>query len=764
MSFDWGRLASRIQVIVVLVVPFVFVEGLHDYVELPRGALIQLAALLLLLVWLMGAFSQKELKIMRTPFDLPLLGFVLWAGLSLLWAPNFYVGFEIWIQWSACLVFFFLTVNLIQSERAVRQLLGSVLLAGTLVAVLGIFQYLLDVKWVPQIVPPAATFANRNMAAPMMVMALPLAAAFFLQSRKRIHVLLTVIALGVLSLFLFYGSTRSAWLAVTLEFLFLTILLARDYLRWKQTPLMGVGKKKALALCAVLVFVLINLTPSGFQWQVGTAVDRIQEVWPRLESQPRPVANNAQVSVEDPSQAQSVEATAPRRDSLSVRFRLWQNTLQMGKEHFMRGVGVGNFRIVYPHYTQSAVVDVVFTDHGQWGRAHNDYLQTFSDLGMVGLFFLGWLLFALIKACVGLLGEEPGGELHYLVRAVMIALLGLSVNAFFSFPFQMVTPTFLFAIYLGVLGGHYSRGSLRDKNSAAQREGSILLPSWVITVGVSLTFLLLLILTPFQYNRLKADWYYMRAKTAAAREVWPAVISQAREGYRYDPYRKDFLYDLGQAYFETGQDDAAIEVTGELLESYPYWANAHHNIAVSYVRKGDLDRARQHFDQVFEIIPGYGKSHFVVAQLHEISNELDLALEHYRLAVEGERDNAEFWGKLGNLALRKEFFSEGKEAFERAVKNDPDNSGYYVKLGITAANLDKLEESVLAFAKAVELDRKSGEAHFRLGMILVLVFEQTEEGIQHLKEALNLGLLDAYAAEAKRTIEEYGSSTLPGEE
>ena len=325
-SFDWGRLAYRIQVLFALIVPFVFIEALFNYIELPRGALIQLGALLILLVWLMGAISKGELKIIRTPFDLPLLGFVLWAGLSLLWATNFYEGFEKWIQWGACVLFFFLTVNLIQSKRNIQQLLGAFLLAGTLAAVLGICQYLFEVTWVPQIVPPAATFANRNMAAPFMVMTIPLAAAFFLLSRKRIHVLLTVIALGALSLFLFYGGTRSAWLAVALESLFLTMLLARDYFRWKRTPPIW-AKKKALVVCAVVcavgVFILLNLTPSGFEWRVGAAYDRI-------------VTNF------------SLEATSRGWNSLGVRFRLWENTLRMGEEHFIKGVGVGNFRVFYP--------------------------------------------------------------------------------------------------------------------------------------------------------------------------------------------------------------------------------------------------------------------------------------------------------------------------------------------------------------------------------------------------------------------------------
>ena len=197
-------------------------------------------------------------------------------------AHNFYEGLEVWSQWGACLIVFFLTVNLVHYERDTRRLLVALLLAGTLVAVLGICQYLLSVDWVPQRVPPAATFANRNMAAQFMVVTIPLAAGFFLLSQARIQVLLTVVALGTLGLFLFYASTRSAWLAVVVEFLLLTIFLARDYFKWKLAPPMGTNKKKLLVVCAAVGFVLINLTPlvfNGRSVQLSIGSERYYLVW-----------------------------------------------------------------------------------------------------------------------------------------------------------------------------------------------------------------------------------------------------------------------------------------------------------------------------------------------------------------------------------------------------------------------------------------------------------------------------------------------------
>ena len=70
-GFDWERWARRFQLILALVVPFAFLEGLYNYVNLPRAVLIQISVVSILLIWLLGAVAQNELRIRRTPFDLP---------------------------------------------------------------------------------------------------------------------------------------------------------------------------------------------------------------------------------------------------------------------------------------------------------------------------------------------------------------------------------------------------------------------------------------------------------------------------------------------------------------------------------------------------------------------------------------------------------------------------------------------------------------------------------------------------------------------
>ncbi|MHC4202543.1 MAG: hypothetical protein ACYSU0_21335, partial [Planctomycetota bacterium] len=70
--------------------PFVLVPGLHNYANLPKSAFVQLGALAVALLWLVRSAVRKDCSIRRTPFDLPLLAFLGWALVSIIWAHNTY--------------------------------------------------------------------------------------------------------------------------------------------------------------------------------------------------------------------------------------------------------------------------------------------------------------------------------------------------------------------------------------------------------------------------------------------------------------------------------------------------------------------------------------------------------------------------------------------------------------------------------------------------------------------------------------------------
>jgi O-antigen ligase len=73
------------------------------------------------------------------------------------------------------------------------------------------------------------------------------------------------------------------------------------------------------------------------------------------------------------------------------RLLLWRVAWSMGKDHFWTGVGIGNFRVMLPHYLSAKFSDGT----NSWGTAHNLYLHTFAERGVLGVCALVGLLGAL---------------------------------------------------------------------------------------------------------------------------------------------------------------------------------------------------------------------------------------------------------------------------------------------------------------------------------------------------------------------------------
>ena len=114
----------------------------------------------------------------------------------------------------------------------------------------------------------------------------------------------------------------------------------------------------------------------------------------------------------------------------SGRTDLWSIGLQIFNAHPLLGVGAGNFILVEPTYALSNIplastVIVFDTPH----VAHNTYLQILTELGALGLAVFGAMVLATFRLAfqaVRIAVESGDRELEILVRALLIAFIGLS--------------------------------------------------------------------------------------------------------------------------------------------------------------------------------------------------------------------------------------------------------------------------------------------------------------------------------------------------
>lgn len=339
---------------------------------------------------------------------------VAWGALSLLWAEK--PGFAIvhLVRW--------LTVGLIglavfqlRNSRDLLILARYAFFAGCLVTALGCMQYITGFDGIPQARGPAATFANRNVAMHIVILTWWFGPMLMLLEANRGEWRHYGYALGTALAIVFatYTQTRAAWVSMLAQILLVAAFFVSA--RFRQVEIPTRFNKGAAAFGIIVIIVMLNLGPQGFD-----------PVWSRILPRAATITEVA---------AQS-EGEKPFE-----RFVIWQSTLDMIEDNALTGVGLGNFQSVHPSYAVGDTINITY--------AHNDYLQTTAELGLLSAVPVLAALGTLVWLGTSVLFFRR--EEQFLTYSILVLLGGIAVDALFSFPMQLIGGQLLIALLLGML-------------------------------------------------------------------------------------------------------------------------------------------------------------------------------------------------------------------------------------------------------------------------------------------------------------------------
>jgi O-antigen ligase len=258
-------------------------------------------------------------------------------------------------------------VSVVADLREPRQrVLETITVAAAVVAAIGLLQHLeLAPLSIPVISRPGSTFGNRNLAADVMAMALPLGVGAVAGAQTRASRSALFVALSLELVFLAVTRARGAWIGAACG-LGVTLWFVRERLS---------SAALAVAAGAAAVAVVAASVPGRLSPHDAGDVKRYAGVVALLEG--------------------GVDA---RGTALRTRLGLWRRTIAMLCDHPVLGVGPGNWPVVFPRYAEpGATRDGVLSATRAPRQAHEDLLERAAESGVPGLMALGVLAAGAVK-------------------------------------------------------------------------------------------------------------------------------------------------------------------------------------------------------------------------------------------------------------------------------------------------------------------------------------------------------------------------------
>lgn len=149
-----------------------------------------------------------------------------------------------------------------------------------------------------------------------------------------------------------------------------------------------------------------------------------------------------------------------------------------------------------------------------------------------------------------------------------------------------------------------------------------------------------------------------------------------------DPNQVDAHNNLGLAWMEQGEPQAAMGAYRRALELNPNHGQAHTNLAIALQQQGDLTAAIHHYDQAIRLNPGDPAPPYNRGVALQARGDLEAASASYRSALQLRPAYPEALINLGTALLKQGDLPGAAEAFETALQHNGDSAEARLNLAI----------------------------------------------------------------------------------
>ncbi len=411
-----------------LILPLLYIGSLRDPSSLPRYTLYGISSGIILSLVLFKSLIEHKPPVFQRNFFLTIIILLGWAWFSLSWSIDPKNSLLELIQLTGCIIIS-LSISQITNFRILTFIIIFSVAGGSIVSAIGIAQYF---NYNPlayrQFSVPASTFTNPNIATTYIDLIIPLAFSFiFIAKNKTYKFFATISAILCLS-FILISHSRGSWLGLVLALIGLPLLIYKNP-EFKNIFIPLLIQNKLFIIVSIFISFLIFSIPSTVT---------IQEE----------IAGSAKLNISSPP----LKSSRLEFDTSSkIRLDAYINSLAMIKDHPVLGSGYGGFKIGFRNYMFHTVPFNEATEDKFLARLHNDPLQAFVELGLIGGILFIYLYIIILQACWKIIKSTKNVEVSLITSGIFLAILTGGIHSFVDFPFHKPTSALQFWIWFAIV-------------------------------------------------------------------------------------------------------------------------------------------------------------------------------------------------------------------------------------------------------------------------------------------------------------------------
>lgn len=299
---------------------------------------------------------------------------------------------------------------------------------------------------------------------------------------------------------------------------------------------------------------------------------------------------------------------------------VWFKTRELIKDNWVTGYGAGNWKLFFPSKSiegsyRLQTQNIIFT------RAHNDFLEIFSETGLIGLL----LYLSIFISAIGLLISSFKTALpedRFLSVLLTGALIGYLVIAFFDFPKERMEHQIVLSLIFAIC-------ALQFEKSRAKETGVIcsVNSKWINSI---LTPLLVLNLVIGIYT-IKGEYHVRKAMEAKARSDWKKVEDESKLAYspffQIDPVATSVKWMEGLALYSQGKYAQAEQPLSLACKHTPFQYSTLNDYASCLVHQNKFKEAIDVYKKVLFINPRFEDAMFNISYTYAQVQDFDKAIE-----------------------------------------------------------------------------------------------------------------------------------------